>query len=173
MNAKTSALLEYSNQCTFHRQYATILHRYCSEVCDISLPKFLKHFMHAFSITITHFITIITIFLLKCWTQTCSIDLKGKAYRLLLWCLHMLYHALSLLLSSCTSHVRVAAAGEVAKISSIWEGRVGFRFITCGNIQLLLWKSYKLYPIVPLFVATFRIHADDDNNPIPCIQLTP
>jgi len=27
----------------------------------------------------------------------------------------MLYHALSLLLSSCASHVRVAAAGEVAK----------------------------------------------------------
>jgi len=31
----------------------------------------------------------------------------------------MLYHALSLLLSSYASHIRVAAAGEVAKIRSI------------------------------------------------------
>jgi len=72
----------------------------------------------------------------------------------------MLYHALSLLPSSCASHFRVAAAGEVAKIR---EGRVSFHFITCGNIQLY---CYKLYPIVPLFVATFRMHADDGNNPL-------
>jgi len=37
---------------------------------------------------------------------------------------------------------------------SIWEIRVGF---TCGNIHLLLWKSYKLYLTVPLFAAMFRI----------------
>jgi len=86
-------------------------------------------------------------------------------YRLLLWRLYMLYH------SACFSPPVLHMPGwllleRLPKRRSIWEGRVSFHFITCGNIHLLLWKSYKLYPTVPLFVATFRIHADDDNNPI-------
>jgi len=83
----------------------------------------------------------------------------------------MLYHAFSLLLSSCASCVRVAVAGEVAKN----KGQFLFHYLWKHNY--CSENPTKLYPTVPLFVATFMIHADDDNNPlfspILCVQLIP
>jgi len=120
--------------------------------------------MHGCSITNMHSIVVIIIFF-KMLNSNMQYNYQWKGlYRLLLWCFHSLYH------SACFSPPVLHVSGSLLlerlpKIRSIWEGRVSFHFITCGNIHLLLWKSYKLYQTIPPFVAMFRIHADDDNNP--------
>jgi len=71
---------------------------------------------------------------------------------------------LSLLLSSCASRVRVAATGEVAKNTKHLkrQGQVSFYYL----LKHTPFALKILYLTVSLFVATFRIHADDDNSPL-------
>jgi len=131
----------------------------------------LKHFMHVCSINKMLSIAIITIFLLKCWTQTYSIDLttNGKVYirRLLLWCLHMLYH--STFFSPPVLHVSGWLLQErLSKIRSIWEGRVSFHSIIFVETYTF---CYKLYLTVPFFVGFMQMMTTILFSPIPCIQL--
>jgi len=145
---------------------------YCSKACYLSLPEVLhcsKTFhacMFYYQESIFYYGLLLICTLLQ-WSQYSyeNVELKHTVYRKIVTLMFPYAVLLSLLLSSCTSRVRVADAGEVAKNKKhLRRYRVSFHSITCGNIHLSLWKSYKLYLTVPLFVATFGIHADDDSN---------
>jgi len=59
--------------------------------------------------------------------------------------------------------LRVAAAGEVAKNKKYLrrQGQILFHYLLKHTPFAL-----KIYLTVPLFVAMFRVHADDGNNPL-------
>jgi len=122
--------------------------------------------MHAFSITNVHFITVIKNILTKMLNSNMqyrsTVTTNGKA--------HIDYYFDVSICCACTQPASLLLC-FLCQGGGCWRGcqKVGSVFVSLylwKHTTILLWKSYKLYPIVPLFVATFRIHADDDNNPL-------